>query len=85
MEPTPPFWFKQRQCRLEGLGDDRYKITGPNLNECSLRVFSEGGRWKAALRTTPDAPDADLTTDSFASVRDAWSAAFELFRNRFIV
>ena len=57
MEPIPPFWFKQRQCKLEAAGDNTFKVTAPNLGEYYLRVFSENGGWKAALRSTAAGPD----------------------------
>ena len=37
MEPVTPFWFKQRQCRMEPVGTDMVKVTGPNLGEAFLK------------------------------------------------
>ena len=85
MEPIPPFWFKQRQCRLEPAGENTYKVSGPNLAEAYLRIFADGGRWKAALRTTADGPDVDASALGHDSPDEAWAIAFEMYRLRFIV
>ena len=58
MEPTTPFWFKQRQCKLEAAGEQQFKVTAPNLVESFLRVEPAGeNRWRAALRRTVDGAD----------------------------
>jgi len=86
MEPITPIWFKQRQCRLEAVGENIYKVTGPNLGETYLRIFWDYGiRWRAALRTSLDGPDIQVATDSFTSTRTAWDAGFELYRRAHIV
>jgi hypothetical protein len=85
MEPISPFWFKQRQCKLDPAGENTYKVTGSNLGEADLRVFTENGRWKAALSTTAGGPDVDVAARDFATPDEAWAAAFEMYRNRFIV
>jgi hypothetical protein len=85
MELILPFWFKQRQCKTEPAGDNVVKVTGPNLNETYLRIFADDGRWKAAVRTSADGPDVQAATDSFPTPRNAWDAAFELYRTNFIV
>jgi hypothetical protein len=85
MEPIPPFWFKQRQCRLEPAGANTYKITGPNLGEAFVRIFEVDNAWRGAVRLAADGPDADVTATAYAAQDEAWGAAFELYRNRFIV
>jgi hypothetical protein len=85
MEPITPFWFKQRQCKLEPAGENAYKITGPNVGERYVRILPADGGWKGALRSTADGPDIAVTSDAFATARDAWDAAFELYREHFIV
>jgi hypothetical protein len=85
MEPTTPFWFKQRQCKLEPAGDNTYKVTGPNLGEARVRVFADDGHWRGAVRLTAEGPDIDVTVPGYATPDEALAAAFELYRNRFIV
>ncbi len=85
MEPILPFWFKQRQCKFDAAGDNTFKVTAPNLGENYLRVFAENDRWKAAIRPSADGADAHVTTDTFATPKDAWEAAFELYRNHVII
>ena len=84
MEPTPPFWFKQRQCRLEAAGENQFKISAPNLNEAFLRVEPADKRWRVGLRRTADGPDIVVTGPDFPSIERAWDAAFELYRNHVI-
>jgi hypothetical protein len=85
MEPTTPFWFKQRQCRLEPAGDNQFKVSAPNFGEVFLRVEpGSDNRWRAALRRTADGPDEHATPAQFPSIGHAWQAAFELFRGYFI-
>lgn len=85
MEPITPFWFKQRQCKLEPAGDGVLKASGPNLADAFLRVEKGEGGWKATLRDTADGPDSASAGVGHASERAAWEAAFELYRQRAIV
>ena len=85
MEPTIPFWFKQRQCKAEPAGDHALRVTGPNLAETFLRVEPVGDRWRAALRLAADGPDASYTDAILPTPKEAWDAAFELYRVRMIV
>jgi hypothetical protein len=87
MLPNPPFWFKQRQAKAEPAGSDTIlRLTGPNLPEAYVAI-QEGaeGRWRAALRSTPDGDDLASTEPEFDTPADAWDAAFELYRTRVIV
>ena len=44
MQPTPPFWFKQRQCKAEPAGSEYcLKVSGPNLGEAYIRVHRLDG------------------------------------------
>ena len=82
MHPDPPFWFKQRQCKAEPAGNDTMlKVTGPNLGEAFLRIEkTENAGWKAALRVAAEGPDVDATEPEIATPKEAWDAAFELYR-----
>jgi hypothetical protein len=85
-EPTAPFWFKQRQCKYEPAGDNLLKITGPNLGEAFIGVWrTEDGRWQAKFRRSADGPDEALTEPDIPGEREAWDAAFELYRQKVIV
>jgi hypothetical protein len=86
MEPIPPFWFKQRQCRMEPAGNDHLlKVSGPNLGEAYLHVDKgEGERWKAGLRLAPDGPDVATADAEQPSAKSAWDVAFELYRTHVI-
>ncbi len=80
MAPTPPFWFKQRQCKAEPQGENMLKVSGPNLGEFFLYVREAGGKWSAGLRRTADSEDLASTEPEAPSEKEAWDAAFELFR-----
>jgi hypothetical protein len=84
--PTPPFWFKQRQCKYEPVGENLLRITGPNLGEAFIRIQrADNGRWQAAIRRTADGPDGAVTEPYIPGEREAWDAAFELYRENVIV
>ncbi|HVS34933.1 MAG TPA: hypothetical protein VMS17_05085 [Gemmataceae bacterium] len=84
MEPTLPFWFKQRQCKAEPAGEHALRIAGPNLPEAFLRVEPAAAGWRAAVRLTADGEDVS-SSDGNPTADAAWQAAFELYRLRFIV
>ena len=80
MNPHPPMWFKQRQCKAEP-ADGLLKVTGPNLGEAFLHVAQEDSKlWKAGLRLQADGPDLASTAPEIDSQAEAWEAAFELYR-----
>jgi hypothetical protein len=87
MPPVFPFWFKQRQCKAEVVGDDHtLKITGPNLGEAILHIErGENNRWRAAMRQPADGPEIAAAEAASDSAADAWEAAFELYRIHVIV
>jgi hypothetical protein len=82
MTPTPPFWFKQRQCKAEP-ADNGLKVTGPNLGEAFLRVAPSGQAWDVSLRLAPDGDDI-ATAPGQPSPAVAWDVAFELYRTHVI-
>ncbi len=84
MQPDPPFWFKQRQAKLDAAGENTFKVTAPNQGEAYLVVRrGEDGRWVAAIRATAAGEDLDATES--ASEADAWQAAFELYRRAMVI
>ena len=86
MDVPAPFWFKQRQCKAEPAGDNAVRVSGPNLPEAFLRIEPAGaGRWRAALRLSADGPDASYTDPDLTTTKEAWEAAFELYRVRVII
>ena len=87
MQPITPFWFKQRQLKFDPAGSDTtLKITGPNLGEAFISIRqTENQRWQAAFRRTADGPDETATEPNIPGQREAWDAAFELYRQNVIV
>jgi hypothetical protein len=81
MPSTLPFWFKQRQCKAEPAGSDHaIKVSGPNLGEAFLGISpGERGQWDASLRQAADGA-AIATAAGLPTEREAWEAAFELYR-----
>jgi hypothetical protein len=80
-QPMVPFWFKQRQCKTEPVGENVLKLTGPNLGEYFIAIRkTETGRWQAAFRETADGPDRAVAEPEQNTADDAWESAFELYR-----
>jgi hypothetical protein len=85
MTPIPPFWFKQRQCKLEPAGGDHaFKVTAPNFGEAFLSVAQGPGGWRGSLRWQADGPEADGTAE-VPTPQEAWGRLFELFRTRAVI
>lgn len=86
MAVVTPFWFKQRQAKLEEAGPNLVRVSGPNLKEAFVGIRQEGtGLWSAFVRTAADGPDVYATPASIANVYSAWEAAFEVYRNQMII
>jgi hypothetical protein len=87
VQPVLPFWFKQRQCKAEPVGNDHLlRVTGPNLGEAFIYIRpAENDHWRAGLRLTADGADVAATDAEVPSERAAWDAAFELYREHVIV
>jgi hypothetical protein len=86
VEPHLPFWFKQRQGKAETAGDSLLRLTAPNMAEAFVGVRKDAlGLWHPFLRQTADGPDLTPTDVAFGTSREAWEAAFELHRERFVV
>ncbi|MBY0524145.1 MAG: hypothetical protein K2R98_12140 [Gemmataceae bacterium] len=84
--PVPPFWFKQRQAKLEPAGENTYRITAPNLGETFITIRqTDNGRWVAVLKQSADGPDTVVSEPRSENLADAWQAAFELYRETVIV
>jgi hypothetical protein len=83
--PVTPFWFKQRQCKMEPAGSDStLKITAPNQREAYLAVRPVDGGFQAALRLDPQGDDL-ATSPTLPASHQAWSWAFELYRTHVVV
>jgi hypothetical protein len=86
MEPIQPFWFKQRQAKLEPAGDNTFKAVAPNQADAYLLIRKgDNQRWAAAVRLTADGNDVISTPPEFSTPGHAWEAAFELYRQVAIV
>lgn len=75
-----PFWFKQRQCKVEAQGETVLKIVGPNLGDAFLELTPFDGGWKAQLRRTVDGGEVAAAETPEPTIRLAWDVAFELYR-----
>jgi hypothetical protein len=86
MQPTPPFWFRQRQGQMEPAGQDAYRLTAPNLGEAFISIRqTESGRWLPSLRLAAAGPDVAQGQLELDNPHDAWDAAFELYRVHVVV
>jgi hypothetical protein len=86
MEPKPPFWFRQRQGKMEAAGADLYRLTAPNLGEAFIGIRKiDEGRWRPVFRLQSDGPDLDAPAIDLETPQEAWEAAFEVYRRRMVV
>ncbi len=84
--PTTPFWFKQRQGKLEAVGDHVIKVTAPNQNEAFLLIREVPGKgWTPAVRLTAEGEEVASSAEVFSHPWTAWEIAFELYRQKVIV
>jgi hypothetical protein len=85
MEPVPPFWFRQRQGKMEAAGESTWKLTAPNLAEAFIHIRKgDDGGWVGVLLPSPTGPERAATTNTYANPLDAWQAAFELHRTHLV-
>lgn len=81
MEPVPPFWFRQRQGKMEAAGENTYKLTAPNLPEARIQISAAtDGGWIGAVLEGANGPELERTRSTYADAQEAWQAAFELYR-----
>ncbi len=86
MTPTPPYWFNQRQGKVEAAGTDSVRLTAPNLKPALISIQrGDNGLWSAALRLEEGGPPVAATEPEFTKPEDAWDAAFELYRVQVVV
>ena len=86
MQPVPPFWFVQRQAKMEPAGANTFRLTAPNQGEAF--IFTEradNGRWSAGLKTAAGGPVVATSGTIWESEEDAWASAFEIYRNELVV
>ena len=86
MQPTPPFWFRMRQGKMEPAGPDSYRLTAPNLAEALISIRqTANGHWQPVMRSQCEEPEMAAPAAELESPQDAWEAAFELYRERLVV
>jgi hypothetical protein len=86
MQPVAPFWFRQRQGKMEPAEQDRFRLTAPNAAEAYISVrATENGHWLPILQLTPDGQDTVTSNVELERPEEAWNVAFELYRRRLVV
>ena len=80
MELPIPAWFKYRQGEAEPAGDHSYLLTAPLVDPTWIRIRLSDGKWQAAIADSADGPDAVTSAPIDGDEREAWQAAFELYR-----
>lgn len=84
--PVIPTWFKQRQGKTEAVGENAWKLSGPNLGEACIAIrSSDNGRWSATLLKAAAGPEIASYGPDIPTPAGAWEVAFELYRRHFIV
>jgi hypothetical protein len=82
MELDIPSWFRYRQGKAEKAADNCFKLTAPLLDPYYIRVRqNDQGRWIPSIANAPEGEDSMADSAGFDSLRDAWRAAFELYRH----
>jgi hypothetical protein len=85
MSLVVPSWFKYRQGKAEPAGNETYKLTAPQSADAFVSIHqAQNGKWSAALRQTADGPTVAVTEPEFDTPGDAWTAAFELYRQNVV-
>src|SRR5439155_21382632 len=86
MEPILPFWFRQRQGKVEPAGANAYRLTAPNIAEAFISIRqTENGHWRPALRLQSNGPNVDAPEVDLENPQEECEAAFELYRRRMVV
>ena len=90
MLPTMPFWMRQRQIKLEPIGDAAVTLKAPNLPSHELHLRKQNGDgYTVALFTQPfGTTEKHLLAErpsGLGELRDAWQYAFEFFRQKVVV
>ena len=75
-----PSWFKYLQGVAEPAGDRCFRLSTPLVRESFIRIESKNGHWLASVSGSADGAAIGNTEPVFDSERDAWNAAFELYR-----
>jgi hypothetical protein len=84
-EPDVPFWVKGRQATVEPVGQDMYRVSGPNLPEAIVGVrTTDDGCWRGYIRANADGRDIAVMPTTNDNSHDALFAAFELYREHMI-
>jgi len=86
MQPTPPFWFLQRQGKMENVDTETLRLTAPNMAEAFLGIRKGAdGRWAGVLLQAATGPELARSRDTYSLPQAAWEAAFELHRVQHVV
>jgi hypothetical protein len=86
MEPVLPSWFKQRQAKIEAVGDNLYRVSAPNMAEAFIVIRKgDNGLWQPALLQSVGGEELASLPFQYEQSSEAWNVAFELHRVRFMV
>jgi len=86
MQPVPPFWFVQRQAKMEAVPTNMFRLTAPNQGEAFIFIEqADNCHFSAGLKTAVDGPVVVGSGPIWEKEEDAWAAAFELYRNEVVV
>ena len=59
MQPVPPFWFQQRQAKMEPAGTNTFRLTAPNQGEAFIFIErADNDHWSAVLKTAATVPSS---------------------------
>jgi len=86
--PALPFWMRQRQIKVEPLGETTLRLSTPNLPVHEVSLKDQGTQWRSEVFRLPAEGQRELLAERvFEASRHeaAWENAFELFRQAVVI
>ena len=80
MELPIPAWFKYRQCEAKPAGENCYELTAPQMEPAYIRIRRTDRGWQAEVADSADGTALPTSRPDIELERDAWLAAFDLYR-----
>jgi hypothetical protein len=80
MELPVPAWFKYRQGEAKAAGENTYELTAPVIEPAYIRIRTSDHGWQAEVADSADGPALLTSRSDIEFERDAWLAAFDLYR-----
>jgi hypothetical protein len=80
MDLPIPAWFKYRQGEAKPAGENCYELTAPVIEPAYIRIRKNDAGWQAEVAGSAEGAALMTSRPDIELERDAWQAAFELYR-----